>query len=138
MQKVIIDTNVLISAFIQRNYPFFIVHHCVFESLIDVCISDALMAEYLQVLKRPKFYQYPDFLSKAELVLAHLEAKAIKFYPKAKVEVIADSPDNPLLELAIESKANFIITGNTNDFTLAEYHGTKIVSPRDCWELYRE
>ena len=40
-----------------------------------------------------------------------------------------------ILELAYESKADFIITGNTNDFTISEYLHTKIVTPREFWEL---
>jgi len=43
-----------------------------------------------------------------------------------------------LLELAVESKADFIITGNTTDFTMTEFHGTRIVTPKEYWDLYRE
>jgi len=138
MQKVIIDTNVLISALIQRNYPNFILFHYVLDNLVEVCISDELFEEYLEVLYRPKFLKYSDFIGKAEFVLAQLEAKATKFYPTKKFNVIADNPDNRLLELAVESKADFIITGNTSDFTMTEFHGTRIVTPKDYWDLFRE
>ena len=138
MQKVIIDTNVLISALIQRNYPNFILYDYVLNNLVEVCISDELFEEYLEVLNRPKFYKYPDLISKAESVLAQLETKATKFYPTKRFDVIADNPDNRLLELAVESKADFIITGNTIDFTMAEFQGTRIVTPKEYWDLYRE
>lgn len=137
MQKVIIDTNVLISALIQRNYPNFILYNCVFENSVEVCISDELFMEYFEVLNRPKFYKYPDFISRAESVLAQLEARASKFYPTNRFDIIADNPDNRLLELAVESKADFIITGNTTDFTMTEFLGTRIVSPKEYWDLYR-
>lgn len=65
MQKIIIDTNVLVSALIQRNYPNFILYNHVLENLVEVCISDELFEEYLEVLNRPKFYKYLDFISKA-------------------------------------------------------------------------
>ena len=138
MQKVIIDTNVLISALIQRNYPNFILYNYVFDNLVEVCISDDLFKEYLEVLNRPKFNKYSDFINKAELVLSHIETKATKFYPLQRFDVIADNPDNRLLELAVESKADFIITGNTTDFTMTEFHGTRIVTPKEYWDLYRE
>ena len=137
MQKVIIDTNVLISALIQRSYPNFILQNCVFENQVEICISDELFAEYLDVLNRPKFNKYPDFLNKAELVLVQIENIATKFFPREKFEVIGDKDDNRLLELAFEAKADFIITGNTKDFTMSDFKGTKVVSPKDYWDNFR-
>jgi uncharacterized protein len=137
MQKVIIDTNIIISALIQHSYPYFIVHDYLFEGLIVLCISEDLFCEYLDVLNRPKFKKYPDFISKAEFVLAQIEDKAMTFEPKTKIEIISDNNDNKLLELAVESKADFIITGNSKDFTFNEFHGTRIVSPKEYWEFFR-
>jgi len=138
MQKVIIDANVLVSALIQRNYPNFILYNCVLENHVQVCLSDDLFEEYLDVLNRQKFSKNPDFVNKAEFILAQIDTKATKFYPTQKLDVIKDKDDNKLLELAVESKADFIITGNTNDFTMSDYKGTKIVTPKDYWDNYRE
>lgn len=136
MQKLIIDTNVLVSALIQKSYPNFIFFNCVLENRFEICISDDLLEEYLEVINRPKFSKYPDFLIKAEFVISQIEGIATKFSPKDRIEIIADSPDNRLLELAFESKADFIITGNTNDFTMSEFGGTKIISPKEFWDQY--
>jgi hypothetical protein len=102
-----------------------------------VCISDELFEEYLDVINRPKFSKYPDFLNKAEIVLSQIESKAMKFFPKERLGIINDKNDNKLLELALESTADFIITGNTNDFTMDHFTGTKIVSPKDYWDNFR-
>lgn len=48
-------------------------------------------------------------------------------------KIISDDPDNRLLELAIESNADFLITGNTNDFELNSIGKAKIVSPSIYW-----
>ena len=40
------------------------------------------------------------------------------YEPTTKFKIIKVEPDNRLLELAQISKADFIITGNTNDFTM--------------------
>ena len=77
MQKIILDTNVLISALIQRNFPNFILYNHVLENLVVLCISDDLMEEYLEVIHRPKSSKYPDFVSKAEFVLVQIELKSI-------------------------------------------------------------
>jgi putative PIN family toxin of toxin-antitoxin system len=137
MKKVIIDTNVLVSALIQRSYPNFILYNIVFEELIDVCLSDEIFEEYLDVLNRTKFSKYPDFVNKAEIVLTQIENKAIKFSPKSKFKIIKDLNDNKFLELAYESKADFIITGNTNDFTMSDFNGTIIINPKDFWDTFQ-
>ncbi|MEI6816943.1 MAG: putative toxin-antitoxin system toxin component, PIN family [Bacteroidota bacterium] len=137
MQRIIIDTNVLVSGLIQHSYPYLILNELFIERKIELCISDDLLKEYFDVLNRKKFSKYPDFVLNAKLVLAGLEMNATKYIPKTKVNIIDDFADNRLLELAAESKAKFLITGNTNDFTMSNFKRTKIVSPKDYWENHR-
>ena len=137
MQKVVIDTNVLVSSLIQRNYPNFIITELFIEDRFQLCISDELMAEYYEVLTRPKFAKFHEFFIRAESLLVDIEAKAIKYDPTIKLELITDVDDNKILELADESKADFIITGNTTDFTFPVYKNTKIVTPKAYWENYK-
>lgn len=137
MQKIIIDTNVLVSSLIQRSYPYFIVYNCVFENLAELCISTDLFEEYLEVLNRPKFRKYPDFVNQAELILAQIETKSSKFQAIQRLSIIKDDADNRLLELAEASQADFIITGNINDFTMSHFQGTKIVSPKEYWDFFK-
>ena len=54
--------------------------------------------------------------------------------PTSKLDLISDKDDNMFLELADECMADFIITGNTNDFTFSAYKQTKIVNPKEYWE----
>ena len=72
---------------------------------------------------------------RAQTLLADLESRALKFAPTDTVELIRDAADNRLLELAETCKANYIVTGNINDFTMSEYKGTIIVSPKEFFEL---
>ena len=134
MQKVIIDTNVFVSALIQRSYPYLIVRDLFIEERIQLCISDELLAEYYEVLSRPKFSGFPDFFIRAEGLLADINRRGLKYYHTTKINLISDQDDNKILELASECQADFIVTGNTNDFTFSEYNGTRILTPREYWE----
>ncbi len=136
MQKIVIDTNVIVSSLIQRSYPYKIIYELFVEDFFLLCVSDELMAEYYEVLARPKFARFPDFCVKAEILLADIETKAKKFVPNLTIDFIKDKDDNMILELANECKADFIITGNTNDFTFSEYKQTKIISPKEYWESH--
>ena len=137
MQKIVIDTNVIVSSLIQRSYPNFIIRDLFIEQKFQLCISDPLMIEYYEVLARPKFLKFPDFFIRAELLLAEIEARSTKYFPIITLNLISDNDDNRIIELADESKADFIITGNTKDFTFSVYKQTKIVSPREYWEIYK-
>ncbi|SCD20787.1 putative nucleic acid-binding protein [Proteiniphilum saccharofermentans] len=137
MQRIVIDTNVIVSALIQKNYPFLIIDELFFEDKIQLCVSSELIQEYFDVLSRPKFARFPHFISKAENILTEIGLKAELFEPDTKLNIISDKDDNMILELAEKCNADFIITGNTNDFTMSEYKSTKIVTPREYWENHK-
>lgn len=66
MQKIVIDTNVLVSALIQRSYPFHIIVELFSNDAVELCISDEVFEEYLNVLSRKKFSQFFDFSVNAQ------------------------------------------------------------------------
>lgn len=137
MQKIVIDTNVIVSALIQKSYPFLIINELYLEGKFELCISDELISEYYEVLSRPKFARFQEFFIQAEALLAIIEMKATKYLPTRKLDLVTDKDDNKILELAEECSADFIITGNTNDFSFNSYKTTKIVTPKIFWEKYK-
>ena len=136
MQKVILDTNIIVSALIQKSYPHYIVFNHVLEDYVQLCLSEALLDEYRDVLSRPKFAGIVHFTQNAEIVINRFAKIALFYKPKICIDIIKDKSDNKLLELAVESDANFLITGNNVDFTMVRYKNTQILSPHDYWENY--
>jgi putative PIN family toxin of toxin-antitoxin system len=136
MQNNILDTNILVSSLIQKSYPYHIIYDLFVEDKFNLCVSEKLLQEYDEVLKRPKFSQYHDFYARAESLLGSIIAKAKIFTPQKTIDLISDKSDNMLLELADECLADFIITGNINDFTFPQYKNTKIVTPKEYWEQF--
>ncbi len=137
MQKIVIDTNVMVSSIIQRSYPYLIVKDLFTAEKVQLCISDELMAEYYDVLLRPKFAKFQDFFSRAEVLLVDIESKSTKYFPTITLNIISDDDDNMILELADKCDADFIITGNTTDFIFPTYKRTRIVTPREYWENHK-
>ncbi|HET8837789.1 MAG TPA: putative toxin-antitoxin system toxin component, PIN family [Flavobacteriaceae bacterium] len=131
MHKIIIDTNVLVSSLIQRGYPFQILIELFSNDNIELCISYEVLKEYFDVLNRKKFARFTDFAVNAQTLLVDIEKRGVEYFPTSKVEIIKDLDDNKFLELAETCKADFLITGNTKDFTLDSYKNTKIVSPKE-------
>lgn len=126
--KVIVHTNIIISGLISNNsYPAQIVDG-IFEYKFDVCISQAVFDEYLNVLQREKFQKYRNFFFNARLMIEFLSEKALFFEPTTKINILKDPDDNKFLELAMESNADYLITGNINDFTLSFFKNTQIIT----------
>ncbi len=133
--RLILDTNVLVSALIQKSFPYFIVDNILANKSLQLCISNQLFAEYINVLNREKFSRFPSFHARAQTLLADIESRSLKFEPTRTVDIISDEADNRLLELAETCNANYLVTGNTNDFTMTDYKETKIISPKNFFEL---
>ncbi len=126
--RVTVDTNFLISA-TQWDYS---VAHKLLKKLI---LSDAkifttqnILDETAEVLERDFEYNKNEAKNIVEKIL--LFAKLIE--PKQKVEVIKDDPDdNKIIECAIESSSDYIITYDRHLLKLKEYKGIKIITPEE-------
>ena len=135
MLKVIVDTNVLISSLIQHSYPFLVVDFILMESRIEICISDDIITEYFDVLSRVKFFKYPDYEVRSKILLSSIKKIGFIHFPTIKLDIIKDESDNRFMELAETCNADYLITGNTKHFPMQKYKSTKIVSPKEFYEI---
>ena len=131
MKKIVLDTNVIVSALIENSYPRQVVFDYVLSKKVEILLSNIVFQEYVEVLRRPKFYQYPHFITKAEIVLNKLDELAVRSLTNLKLSIIRDEPDNRFLELAVSGVADYLVTGNSRDFLLRSYESVKIVSPEE-------
>jgi len=99
-----------------------------------MCISKAIFEEYTEVLQRDRFKKYQGFENASIILLEQIKKNALWFEPKLTIDVIEDKDDNKFIELAVESWAAYIVTGNSNDFTIKFYNDTVICSPREFYE----
>jgi putative PIN family toxin of toxin-antitoxin system len=132
MIRVVIDTNVLVSALLTRGgLP---------EAVIDLAISGAVqwfasesvLAEYKVVLKRPRLAI--DFRKVADAI-ARIRAIVSVVSPAVRVAAATDPDDNQFLECAEAAQAHYLVTGNIRHFPEA-WKETRIVTPRefiDAW-----
>ena len=136
MQKIIIDTNIIVSSLISKSYPFKLISEIVLNSKAELCLSSEVLDEYLEVLLRKKFLKFTNFTDNTTLILNYIQKYSSLYYPNKKVDLLKDKSDNKFLELAYVSSADFLITGNFNDFNLKEFHTTKIVSAKEFYSMF--
>jgi uncharacterized protein len=137
MQKIILDTNILVSALISRSAPAQILYECVLEEIVTVCLSNNILDEYKEILVRDKFTKLAGFREKAAIVLSRIRKIGYMYEPIINVDVLRDADDNKFLELALASSADFLITGNTQDFMILSFGSTRIITPREYWDVHR-
>ncbi|MFT4095077.1 MAG: putative toxin-antitoxin system toxin component, PIN family [Niabella sp.] len=137
MQKIILDTNVIVSALISHSVPSKILYELVLTQKVSTCLSVEIYSEYTEVMNRDKFSNFPDFKSKANIVLNRLREISTFYRATRTIEILTDTSDNKFLELAAVSSADFLITGNILDFALNEFEYTKILTPREYWDNYK-
>jgi putative PIN family toxin of toxin-antitoxin system len=128
MLKLVIDTNVVISALLKPESNPALIMSLILRGDCRLCVTEKIFSEYEEVLGRSKFKKL-DQPSVREL-LATLRNRALWVVPKVRIDGVAKHPDdNAFLECALESKANFLITGNIYHFPERNFHHTSIVTP---------
>jgi putative PIN family toxin of toxin-antitoxin system len=137
MQRIVLDTNVIVSALISDGIPFQIISELVFEKKVSVCISGSVFEEYIEVSGRSKFFKFLNFKDKADTFISKIEELAEKYSPDIKLNLLTDESDNKFLELSIFANVEFLITGNTNDFTEKKYQNVNVVTPREYWDEHK-
>jgi putative PIN family toxin of toxin-antitoxin system len=98
-------------------------------------MSYSIANELNEVLSRSKFKRYLP-TEKRDIFLWALFRKA-NFVDdiQEKVNICRDSKDNQFLELAINGKANFIITGDEDLLVLNPFRNIPILTPRMFLDL---
>ena len=127
--RCIVDTNVFVSAAIL---PFSVPRRAVNKALnqATLLLSKTTLSELHEVLFRPKLDPYVSREARS-LFLAQLEAVA-DFVPIIQVvRECRDPKDNKFLELALNGRADQIITGDADLLRMHPWRGVSIHSPLD-------
>lgn len=114
--KVIIDTNVLISAALKDRDPEAVILFVASEPDVEWIVSPAIIAEYKAVLSRKKFGLPQELLLKW---FGFLDDSTVSFLFDLKIEFARDHKDAEFLACALASDAEFLITGDY-DFSQAQ------------------
>ncbi len=124
MNRIVLDTNVLISGMINAFGPPGRIIDRVREAELQLVIDDRIVAEYKDVLNRPKF-KFHFTPSDAAEILIFLERNSHYIVPTAYAPDLPDPDDIPFLEVAISAKTP-LVTGNIAHFPAKLCQGVKV------------
>lgn len=126
MIKVVIDTNVLVSGLLSPyGAPAEIIRMFIREDL-EMYVDPRIMAEYEEVLKRPKF----GFdIRQVGFLMDYIKHTAV-FVAAAHLDIhLKDPDDKPFLEVAIAGMVFCVITGNNKYYSPGKMGLVKILTP---------
>ena len=125
--RIVIDTNTYVSRLLA---PGSVPAQAVDQAFNDatVLLSDATLEELADVLSRRKFDAY---VSREERkTFLRLVGSAAKIVPIHRhFHACRDPKDDKFLDLAVNSEASVIITGDKDLLALNPFHGVAIVTP---------
>ena|SRR3989338_7652381 len=126
MLRVVVDTNVFLSGILFGGNPRKIIMAWLAKQYI-LCISPELKAEIINKLR----LKFDLSLQTIEIIEDALDLNSEKYIPRKKVYLCRDPQDNFLLELAQESRANYLISGDKLVLEIKQYKSTKIITPKE-------
>ena len=133
MLKIVLDTNILISAFLTPDGESYFV----FEKTRSgtLFISPYILAEVEEVLNYPRIrkrFKFTD--TDIQKYITELYTAGTLVQPHAIPSVCTDPDDNFILACASEVSADYLVTRNLKDFPQV-YSGTRIISPRTFLQM---
>jgi len=123
--RVVADSNVLIAAFYGAGKPRQILN-LVHEGEIELYLSHFILEEVTRVLLQKFQWDQRDITD----ALSSLGRRVIDPGP-AHIRVLADEPDNRILECAIAAGAHYLVTGDKQVRKLRRYRRVRIVTPQE-------
>jgi len=127
MIRVVLDTNIIVSALLQPLGPPAQVFWLVAGGSVQLCISGNVYAEYEEVIRRPRFRRDEETIA---ATLNVIREKGFWVRPKEVIRECSDPDDDVFLECAKAAEADYLVTGNLKHFPTS-WVGTRILTARD-------
>jgi uncharacterized protein len=126
--RVILDTNILISFLITNQYRK--LDNFILSGQIALLFSDELLEEFVSAALRPKFSRFFTKNDIENLIDFFLESGSL-IKINSDVHLCRDDKDNFLLNLALDGKADYLITGDHDLLDLKKIGEVSIISIND-------
>ena len=132
-KKIVLDTNILISAFGWEGNPKEIFRK-ILNKEFELIISYKQIQELQRVLNYPKF----KFTNEQKLRFMNVILEIATLVETHNgIDIIKEDPsDNIILESALENNVEFIITGDEHLLKLKSYGKIKIVTASEFLQLF--
>ena len=126
MIRVVLDTNIIVSALLQPLGPPARVFVLALGGGFQLCVSAKIYAEYEEVISRARLQRSQDIIAST---LQTIREKGFWVRPAERIRVCPDPDDDIFLECAQAAQADYLVTGNIKHFPTS-WARTRIVTAR--------
>ncbi len=131
--RLVLDTNVLVAAFVARGVCAELLEYCVREH------EPVTSAPILEELRRSLVGKIKVSAAQADQTVRLLRTRLEIVAPVALgAQVCRDADDDVVLATAIAGRCDAIVTGDRDLLDLGSYRDVAIVSPRAFWSFDSE
>jgi putative PIN family toxin of toxin-antitoxin system len=128
VERVVVDTNVLISALLSPGGTNARTLQCLAERSATLLFSETTFAELVTRLAKPKFNRYRT-AEQLRSFLDGLSAVSTWVTPTEHVADCRDPDDNHVLDVLLAGNADLLISGDADLLVLHPYRRIPILSP---------
>ncbi|HLF86533.1 MAG TPA: putative toxin-antitoxin system toxin component, PIN family [Nitrospiria bacterium] len=133
--NIVLDTNVLVAGLLSPFGPCAEIVRMVSSGELVLFLDARILAEYREVLHRPKFKFDKEMVDAA---LDYIEHSGLTAASSPLLQSLQDPDDEPFLEVAIAGKATCLVTGNQAHFPVRFCQGVKVFSPSEFIGFYKK
>lgn len=130
--KVVLDTNVLVAAFLTEGICYRLLLRAR-KKEYNLVLSAHLIAEFEGVLLRKFSLSQSELLDVRNLLAEAIHEMRGEVGPIKPVS--RDPDDDRILACASASSADYVVTGDEDLLVMKQYGGTRILAPRDSESL---
>ena len=126
LQRIVVDTNVVVSGLL---FPRSELRRALEKAQTQVMlVSEATKLEFVEVMLRPKFDRYIDLEIRKQLAAEYIRA-CLTVPVHSTVRACRDPKDDKFLELAVDGRADLILSGDRDLLVLGPFRNIPIVAP---------
>ncbi len=135
--RVVVDMNVLISATIKPNSPLAQILVYIRNGRFEFLYFPEFVKEYAEVVSRPHLWEkYHLDSEEIAATLQVMQNRGVLVYVVTQVDICRDTDDNILLSLALDGKADYIVSGDKDLLDLVSFREIPIVKPAEFLGMF--
>jgi len=134
--RVVLDTNVLISAVISTGVPHDVVV-AGYDGEFQLIVSEATVTEFRETLRK-----YPDRFGLTDEEI-RTEVETLQYFaefvdPDETITAVEDDPDDDkFIEAAVAGNAQYLVSGDEHLLAVDSFRDIEIITPRTFYERFQ-
>jgi putative PIN family toxin of toxin-antitoxin system len=130
--RVVLDTGILIAALITTETPPDKIYRAWKKKQFELITSEWQLEEFRRVSRYPKLKKFINPVEAGQMING-IKLNAFVYQSLPTVDLCKDPDDNPILAIALESAADFLVTGDKRDLLSMHQVGVTPIVTAACF-----